>query len=62
MFFVFLFCFIFFLFLGECFCDIIVYLGNDYVNGEFLVICGKYEGLGENVEVVYIVCDKLLCG
>lgn len=54
--------FFFFLYLGECFCDIIVYLGNDYVNGEFLVICGKYEGLGENVEVVYIVCDKLLCG
>lgn len=28
------------------------------MNGEFPVICGKYEGPGENAEVVHIVCDK----
>lgn len=46
------------LYLGERLRDITVYLGNDHVNGEFPVICGKYEGPGENAEVVHIVCDK----
>lgn len=46
------------LYLGERIRDITVYLGNDHVNGEFPVICGKYGGPGENAEVVHIVCDK----
>lgn len=36
------------------------YLGE--VVGLFLVFCGKFEGFGENVEVVYVVCDIFVWG